>query len=122
MGRLGSGGWSGVGGNGIGFGGVLVRGLGSGRSKELGVWGRRSLSRVEIKEVGGVGVRGWVREVGVGGGYGRLGLEAGVRSWVGVGGIGGWVREVGVVGVGVGGQGLEWDRGCWGWGDWGWGS
>ena len=36
MGRLGSGGWSGVGGDGIGFEGFQVRGLGSGRSKEFG--------------------------------------------------------------------------------------
>ena len=57
MGRLGSGGWSGVGGVGvevrgdvIGFEGFQVRGLGSGRSKDLGVWGRRSLGReVELK-------------------------------------------------------------------------
>ena len=44
MGRLGSGGWSrvggvlvGVGGDGIGFEGYQVKGLGSGRSEELGV-------------------------------------------------------------------------------------
>ena len=60
MGRLGSGGWSGiggvrvgVGGDGIGFEGFQVRGLWAGRSKELGV----GVEGVEV-EVEGVWVEG----------------------------------------------------------------
>ena len=65
MGSLGSGGWSGVGEDGVGFGKVQVRGLGSGRS------GRSSLGRVETGEVGGVG--------GIGGqGLGSMGV--GIRG------------------------------------------
>ena len=72
---LGSGGWSGVGGvwvevegDGVGFGGVQAMGLGSRRSEELGLKGLTpsSWGRVGMGEVGGVGVRGYVREVGVG--------------------------------------------------------
>ena len=75
MERLGSGGWSGVGGVRVGFGGdgIGLEGLqvrGSGRSKELGGWGRRSLGRgVELKSRRSVGLgsrsgvrRGWGRE------------------------------------------------------------
>ena len=108
MGRLGSGGWSGVGevrvGVGwdvIGFKGFQVMGLGSGMSKELGGWG--SLGRVEIKEFGGVGVG----ELGSGVRFGRLGLgklESGLGK-LGLGGTGGWD-----CGLGFGGwiQGLGW--------------
>ena len=78
MGRLGSGSWSGVGGDGFGFVGVQVRGLG--RSEELGggvervggvwveglgwYWGDRRGWKVGVGalgsgcRVGGVGVRG----------------------------------------------------------------
>ena len=92
---LGWGGWSGDGGDGIGFERYQVRGLGSGRSKELGGWGRRSLGQeVELKSRRLVGLDS---EVGVGV------REVGVRSWVG---------EVGVGGIGV--RGASWDQESWG--------
>ena len=99
MGRLESwevrvGGWSGVGRDGVGFGGVQVRRLGSGRSEGLGKlrskgwgslgrgsgwnWGTR---RVGALGSGGLGSGGLglarkigIREVGVGG-------ELGSRGW-----------------------------------------
>ena len=95
MGRLGSGGW---------VGGVQVRGLGSGRTEELGVgveaagvgvggiWVRLGLGRSEGWDQG-LGLKGWDQGVGrvrVGG--------IGVRE-VGIGGVG--VREVEIGGVGV---------------------
>ena len=117
MGRLGSGGWSGVEGVGvevrgdvIGFEGFQVRGLGSGRSKDLGVWGRRSLGReVELKSTRSEGL-------GLEVGFGRFGLEelgSGLGK-LGLGGAGGWGPESGVGlgrlgsggAVGLGGLGL----------------
>ena len=94
IGRLG---WSGVGrvrvgvvGNGVGFVGVQVRGLG--RSKELGVWGRRSLGReIDLKQR---------RLVGLGSGSWSQGFDLEVEA----GGVGVGIREVGgvrEVGVGV---------------------
>ena len=63
MGRLGSGGWHGVGGvrvgvvrDRVGFGGVHVRGLGSGRSEELGSEEFGSRGRGIEVGVGGIGV------------------------------------------------------------------
>ena len=66
----------GVGGDGVGFGGVQVRGLGSGRSEELRGLGSKGLGEFGLRVglglgksegwgVESVGVRDWVREVGV---------------------------------------------------------
>ena len=84
MGRLGLRGGSGVGEDGIGFEGFQVRELGSGRSKELGGWGRRGWSwgrrslgqevKLESRKSVGLGLG----KLGLRGGYERLGL----RGWV----------------------------------------
>ena len=81
----------GFGEDGVGFGGVQVRGLGSGRSEELGVWvegvgGVWVEGRVGTGEVGGLGSRHWGR-VDWGQGLGWKGWSQG--GWgVRVGGIG----------------------------------
>ena len=122
MGRLGSGGWSGDGGvrvgagrDGIGFEGYQVRGLGSGRSKELGGWGWRSSGQeVELKSrrLVGLGSEVGLREVGVGG-VGELGLG----ELVGI-------RRVGVKrvegGLKWGRRGSSWVGRCWGRKGWSW--
>ena len=70
MGRLGSG----VGGDGIGFEEFQVRGLGSGRSKELGSEEFGSRGRVGIKDVGELESGVKFGRLGLGGGYGGLGV------------------------------------------------
>ena len=125
-GEVGVGGWSGVegvrvgvGGDAVGFGGVQVRRLGSGRSE--GLWGLGSKGLGEFGSKVGLGLgnsEGCGIGVGVSGGLGsRVGFErlgSGELGEMESGGLG-LDRKIGIREVGVAG---ELGSG----GNWGWGS
>ena len=105
--RGGGGGWSGVeevqvgvGKDGVGFGGVQIRGWGRDGQRSRGLGSKRlELGWEEFgssRDQGGRRVWGW----GEGLGSGTWGMGSGEVGGLGVGGVG--VRVVGIRGVGVG--------------------
>ena len=127
MGRLRSRSWrgvGGVGGDGIGFEGFQVRGLGSGWSKELGLevgFGRlgSGLGKLGLGGYGRLRLGEWSQGLGWGRGVGELrsgGL--GLAELVRIRGV--EVKRVGVRRVGVGSKGFKLGRGGWGRKGWSW--